>query len=118
MVCMMSRRRSKAWRISATAARSPDAAASAARWDTLATLEVLCHCRLVGTTSTTSVGPKTLSPERTVEDRVEGLDIHAQVSYPLCSVDQQASAGSIGLFHDLRDGDDRARGVGDVGDGD
>ena len=53
---MVSRRRSKASRIMATADRSPETAASAARWDTLATLEVSWDCRLVAA-AITSVGP-------------------------------------------------------------
>ena len=53
---MVRRRRSKAARIIATAARSPDTAASAARWETLFTLEVSWDWRLVAA-SMTSVGP-------------------------------------------------------------
>ena len=53
MVC---RRRSKAARIRATAVRSPVTAASAATWETLATFDVACDCRLVAAL-TTSGGP-------------------------------------------------------------
>src|SRR5476651_1959836 len=50
------RLRSNASRIIATADRSPETAASAARWETLATLEVRCDCRFVAAL-TTSDGP-------------------------------------------------------------
>src|SRR5258708_36487538 len=50
------RRRSKASRIEATAERSPETAASAARWHTLATLEVARLWRLPAALMT-SVGP-------------------------------------------------------------
>ena len=53
---MVRRRRSKASRMAVTADRSPLTAASAARWQTLATLEVRCDWRLV-TARTTSEGP-------------------------------------------------------------
>ena len=53
---MVRRRRSKASRISATASRSPVSAASAARWETLETLEVAWDCRLAAA-SMTSGGP-------------------------------------------------------------
>ena len=53
---MVSRRRSNAARIAATADRSPETAASAAICDTLATLEHRCDCRLVAAV-TTSSGP-------------------------------------------------------------
>src|SRR2546430_3405829 len=43
IVCRL---RSNAARISATASSGPDTAASAARWDTLATLDVRCDSRL------------------------------------------------------------------------
>ena len=56
MSTMVSRRRSNASRITATADRSPVTAASAARCETLATLEVACDCRFVAAL-TTSVGP-------------------------------------------------------------
>ena len=55
---MVRRRRSKAVFISSTADRSPDTAATAARWATLETLEVACDCRLVAA-FTTSCGPTT-----------------------------------------------------------
>src|SRR5665647_3659426 len=44
---MVRRRRSKATRISATADRSPETAASAARWDTFATFDDRWDCRFV-----------------------------------------------------------------------
>ena len=50
------RRRSKAVRISSTAARSPLTAAIAARCDTFATFEVRCDCRFVAALIT-SRGP-------------------------------------------------------------
>ena len=53
MVCP---RRSNAARISATAVRSPDTAASAARWLTLATFDVAWDWRLVAALITSS-GP-------------------------------------------------------------
>ena len=53
---MTLRRRSNVARILATAVRSPDTAASAARWATLPTLEVECDWRLVAAL-TTSDGP-------------------------------------------------------------
>ena len=53
---MVRRRRSKALRISATAVRSPLTAASAARWETLATLEVRWDWKLVAALMT-SEGP-------------------------------------------------------------
>ena len=53
---MVRRRRSKAARIMATSSRSPDTAASAARWDTLATLEVSWDWRLVAA-AMASAGP-------------------------------------------------------------
>ena len=59
---MVQRRRSKASRIMATAARSPDTAARAARWDTLATLEVSWDWRLVAA-AMTSAGPS-IQPTR------------------------------------------------------
>ena len=54
--CIVWPLRSKADRISATALRSPDTAASAARWLTLATFDVACDCRLVAALITSS-GP-------------------------------------------------------------
>ena len=53
---MVLRRRSKATFISSTAVRSPVTAASAARCETLATLEVACDWRLVAAL-TRSFGP-------------------------------------------------------------
>ena len=53
---MARRRRSNAARISATAARSPDTAASAAAWDTFEMFEVTWDCRLTAA-ATTSLGP-------------------------------------------------------------
>ena len=56
MLVITWRRRSNAARISATADRSPDTAASAAAWATLFTFEVACDCRLVAALIT-SAGP-------------------------------------------------------------
>ena len=50
------RRRSKAWRISSTTPWSPVSAAIAARWETLATLEVACDC-MFAAAFTASAGP-------------------------------------------------------------
>src|SRR3712207_9363370 len=58
MDTIVRRRRSKASRITAAADRSPVSAATAAAWDTLATFEVACDCRLVAAL-TTSAGPTT-----------------------------------------------------------
>ena len=44
---MVRRRRSKATFICSTASSEPFSAAMAARWETLATLDVACDCRLV-----------------------------------------------------------------------
>ena len=55
-LCIVWPRRSKAARISPTATRSPDTAASAARWLTLATFDVECDCRLAAALMTSS-GP-------------------------------------------------------------
>ncbi len=56
IVVMVSRRRSKAWRIASTADRSPVTAASAAAWATLQTLEVAWDWRFAAAL-TTSAGP-------------------------------------------------------------
>ena len=53
---MVTPRRSNASRIVATASRSPDTPASAARWETFDTFEVACDWRLVAA-PTTSGGP-------------------------------------------------------------
>ena len=62
--CILRPRRSNALRISATAERSPDTAASAARWATLQTLDVECDCRLVAAvmTSRGAIIQPTLQP--------------------------------------------------------
>ena len=56
MLVMVSRRRSNAARIAATADRSPDTAASAAAWATLHTFEVACDWRFAAALIT-SAGP-------------------------------------------------------------
>ena len=56
------RRRSKASRMVATADRSPVSAATAAAWETLATFDVACDCRLVAAL-TRSAGPS-IQPTR------------------------------------------------------
>ena len=53
---MIRPRRSKAERIMATASRSPETAASAARWETLATFEVAWDWKLMAA-AVTSLGP-------------------------------------------------------------
>jgi hypothetical protein len=55
-LCAMVPRRSNAARISCTASSGPDTAASAARWETLPTFEVVCDCKLVAALIT-SAGP-------------------------------------------------------------
>ena len=86
MVC---RRTSNAARIAATAVRSPVTAASAATWDTFATLDVACDCRFVAAV-TTSVGA-IIQPTR-----------HPVIAYvlatPLTTTQRSRSSGtSVGI---------------------
>ena len=81
----MRRRRSNAARISATASSGPETAASAARCETLATLEVRCDCRLVAAL-TTSAGP-TIQPTRQPV-------IAYVLATPLTTTQRSASSGT------------------------
>ena len=86
---MVVRRRSNAARIAATADRSPLTAARAAIWDTLATLEVACDCRLVAAL-TTSAGPSSQPTRQPVMAYV--------LATPLTTTQRSASSGtSVGI---------------------
>src|SRR5919107_6229852 len=79
------RRRSKASRIVATAERSPVSAATAAAWDTFATFDVACDCRLVAAV-TTSVGRRIQPTRQPV--------IAYVLATPLTTTQRSASSGT------------------------